>query len=522
MIISSLHIRKFRGFNNVRIQLGTSLTVIAGQNGTQKTTLLGIISQPFTITDPANPLYGEKPLCGGNYKSLFSEKFKLSDAFDLPKSHEWTLILNRKNDVEFRIESIVRKDSSGSKGIRFWRKGDRSKGSGYIQLPVIYLSLSRLLPIGEDTTINRSDEITLSQDEFNFYKEWHNKILIIPNDEMISVDYLSSKQKTTLGANTAYYDWKMNSAGQDNIGKILLAILSFKRLKATYGNDYQGGILAIDEIDATLYSASQLKLVEALRKFSSQLNIQIVFTSHSLTLLKRLCEWQEDIKIPGQIKVIYLQKINSNIKVIDNISYDVIRNKLNVALATRQPPKKIPVFTEDKEGEIFFRALVKRKSSILHLLDCTLGCDNLIELARKKIVGFRFPESLIVLDGDVKTVKSKMRRINEHKNFLVLPGDKSPERLIAEFLHNLPEESELWDKIYITYTKQFAFRDVTLREIQTDRNKAKEWFNSQKPYWGRNCTNVINPWIAENFDNVGDFIADFEKLIDKYNKLLLN
>lgn len=521
MIIKSVHIKKFRGFNNVKFQLGNNLTIIAGQNGTQKTTLLGIISQPFTITDKTNPLYGEKPLCGGNYKSLFSEKFKLSDAFDLPKGHEWTLNLSSETEPEFTVESIKR-DSSSTTGIRFWKKGDRSKGSGYIQMPVIYLSLSRLFPIGEDTSIDASNEISLSPDEFKFYKDWHNKILIIPNVEMTSVDYLASKQKNTLGANTSFYDWKMNSAGQDNIGKILLAILSFKRLSEIHGAAYQGGILVIDEIDATLYPASQLKLIEALRKFSSQLKIQVVFTTHSLIILEKSCELQENEKISGQIKVVYLQKVDSKVKAIDNISFEFIKNKLNVALAIRPKQKKIPVFTEDKEGEIFFRAIIKRKSKILQFVDCTLGCDNLVELARKKIVGFRFPESLIVLDGDVKTESSKIRKINKNKNFLILPGDKSPERIIAEFLHNLPDESELWNSIYDGYTKQYAFRDITLREIQASRNKAKDWFNSQKKCWGRNCVNVINPWVLENQKEVDAFIADYENLIEKYNKLLLN
>src|SRR5690606_5764617 len=232
----------------------------------------------------------------------------------------------------------------------------------------------------------------------------------------------------------------------------------------------------------------------------------------------------EDVKITGQLKVVYLQKVDSKVKAIDNISYEVIKNKLNVALSIRQKPKKIPVFTEDKEGEVFFRAIIKRKSTVLQFVDCTLGCDNLIELARKKIVGFRFPESLIVLDGNVKTEASKMRKINQNKNFLVLPGNKSPERLIAEFLHNLPDESPIWDSIYEGYNKQFAFKDITLENINAKggREKAKEWFNSQKQYWGRNSANIINPWISENQDEVDAFIDGFDKLLDKYNKLLLN
>lgn len=521
MFIKSVHVKKFRGFNDVNFRLGNNLTVIAGQNGTQKTTLLGILSQPFTITDKENPLYGEKPLCGGNYKSLFSEKFKLSEAFDTPQSHEWTLHIDNEEDPEFTIESIKR-DSSSSSGIRFWKKGDRSKGSGYIQLPVIYLSLSRLFPIGEDTGINTSSEITLTDSEFNFYKDWHNKILIIPDVEMTAVDYLESKQKNTLGVNTDFYDWRMNSAGQDNIGKILLAILSFKRLKTIHGAAYKGGILVIDELDATLYPASQIKLIEALRKFSSQLNIQVIFTTHSLSILEKTCELQQDQRLQDQVKVVYLQKMDSKVKALENVSFDIIRNKLNVALAIQPPTKKIPLFTEDDEGKIFFRAIVKRRSSNLEFINCTLGCDNLIELSRKKVKGFKFPESLIVFDGDVRSESSKMRRINQLDNVIILPGQKSPERLLAEFLHGLSDESPIWDNIQNGYSKQHVFQDITLNEIQTNRDKAKEWFNSQKQYWGRNCANLINPWIESNRQEVDNFIAEYEKVLTKYKKLIIN
>lgn len=75
MLITKVHIDKFRGFHNQELEVGSMLTAIAGQNGTQKSTLLGMITQPFTISDKKNPMYGEKPLCGGSYKSAFDEKF---------------------------------------------------------------------------------------------------------------------------------------------------------------------------------------------------------------------------------------------------------------------------------------------------------------------------------------------------------------------------------------------------------------------------------------------------------------
>src|SRR5690606_8894686 len=147
------------------------------------------------------------------------------------------------NDPVFELESIKR--SNGKDDIRFWKKGDKSKGSGYLQYPVIYLSLSRLLPMGEDSAISESTSIGLTKEEIKLYNEWHNKILIIPDLDIKSAAYLSSTQKNTIGVSTDYYDWRMNSSGQDNLGKILLAILSFKRLKEQYKNDYKNGILVI-------------------------------------------------------------------------------------------------------------------------------------------------------------------------------------------------------------------------------------------------------------------------------------
>lgn len=49
MKITHIHIERFRGFQNEDFEVGSLLTAIAGQNGTQKSTLLGIITQTFTL-----------------------------------------------------------------------------------------------------------------------------------------------------------------------------------------------------------------------------------------------------------------------------------------------------------------------------------------------------------------------------------------------------------------------------------------------------------------------------------------
>jgi AAA15 family ATPase/GTPase len=390
MIISKIEIKKFRGFSEVSFDLGSQLTIIAGKNGTQKTTILGMLSQPFTISDKENPMINERPLSGGTFKSAFDEKFKLSEKFDKAKTHEWSLHLVNGGKI-FTVESILRNKTSTD--IRFWQKGTRAKGSGYIQLPVIFLSLSRLMPIGEDNDLRESSKIVLSADESKFYNTWFKKILI-SFDEIVSAKYLESLSKNTLGVNTDFYDWKQNSAGQDNIGKILLAIISFKRLKEKFKDKYQGGILAIDELDATLYPGSQIILMSVLRKFASNFKIQIILTTHSLSILEKSFELRrESHEAKEQVKVIFLDKRDNQVSVLPNVSMNTILHRLNETIGNKSS-LKIPVYTEDNEGIIFTKAILKSKLANFKFIKCTLSSSSLIELSNRKIPPFIFPNPI--------------------------------------------------------------------------------------------------------------------------------
>src|SRR5690554_1750429 len=240
MIVDRVSIEKFRGFKKQIFSLGKRVTFIAGQNGTQKSTLLGILTQTFTIpTD--HPFTKEKPLSGGTFRSSFRDKFKLSPALDLPGEHEWSLFFYNKelhpdldNQGGFTVESIPRSSEKGEV-VRFWQKGKRNKGSGYVNLPVIYLSLKRLIPIAEAGSLKEKN-INLTTSENTWFSENYNKILI-SRDNVSELNYLTNAQKTIFGVTSDNYDWHSNSAGQDNLSRILLAVLSFKRLKDKYPNE---------------------------------------------------------------------------------------------------------------------------------------------------------------------------------------------------------------------------------------------------------------------------------------------
>lgn len=514
MKITKVHIDRFRGFHNQEFEAGSQLTAIAGQNGAQKSTLLGIITQTFTISKN-NPMIGERPLCGGTYKSAFKDKFRLSPIFDKPKEHEWTLLFDDREP--FQIESIKRSDDSI---IRFWQKGNREKGDGYIQFPTIFLSLKRLLPIAEESTIT-TDDTLLSDEEIRTFKELHNKILI-STTPITSTTSITSTNKQSLGVNTEIYDWNQNSMGQDNIAKIILALFSFQRLKDKYGSSYQGGILAIDELDATMYPASQVELLKVLRKYASDLNLQIFYTTHSLSLLEATDELCKETKsrpeTSNQVRIIYLKHSDDQVLIKSDVDFNSIVLDLNVIAETPHKRKnKITVYVEDKETEIFVKAILKQKLyGYLNFVDATFSCSSLLELVNKKVPAFSYPYSIIFLDGDVRKDKANKKKLSAARNVLLLPGDDSPERLVAKYLYNLSDTDSLWNIISNGYTKQVCFREISFDRILADREDAKKWFNQQLQYWGRGGVKVLNPFFATIQEDIDSFKYDYSQMIKRY------
>ena len=516
MKIVKVYIEKFRGFKKQEFELGSQLTAIAGQNGTQKSTLLGMITQTFSIPKD-NPMYGEKPLCGGSYRSAFSDKFRLSPTFDKPKEHEWSLFFD--NGQQFEIESIVR---TGDPNVRFWRKGSRGKGDGYIQFPTIFLSLKRLVPLAEENAI-KTDDTLLTSTEVAKFKELHNRVLI-SNTEITSATGISSTNKQSVGINTSLYDWNQNSMGQDNLAKILLALFSFKRLKDKYSS-YQGGILAIDELDATMYPASQVELLKVLRKYASDLNLQIIFTTHSISLLKAVDELCKETKLrpetSDQVRMIYLKHSDNNVLVKSDVDFNGIVLDLNVtAITPRKNRNKITVYVEDKETEFFVKAILKSRSNCLKFVDATLPCSMLIEMVAKSVPAFSYPYSIIFLDGDVRKRKADLRKLANAKNVLLLPGNESPERMLARFLFNISDSDALWNSLSLGYTKQVCFREISFEQIfvagEQGRQNAKKWFNLQLQYWGRGGVKVLNPFFSKIQQDVVSFKTNYTEMITHY------
>jgi hypothetical protein len=438
-----------------------------------------------------------KTLSGKNYFTDFSEIFRLAyPDFDRAGEHIWNTKFDTNKDIP--AISYDRKEKGKKEAIRI-RVGKSERGSGKIKLPVIYLGMGRLFPLTlEENIVNNKSVLT--ERENKEFVDLHNEILLIV-DEQIIPESITSSSKSFYAPKSNLYNHLGNSAGQDNIGQIITALLSFKRLQKELGDNYTGGILLIDELDASLFPAAQMKLVEKLDKKARELNLQIFFTTHSLEVLTETAKKRDS-------KIIYLDKNSGKIKPFYNLDVEELKKDLLVLGpdALKEIRRKKFVYCEDNEASDMLKCILPKEiKSSIEIFPTKLGKDQLKDIAKKKIPDFK--KSLIVLDGDTNNGKIS--------NVICLPGNFGPDRLIYDFLKTV--SPEVFSQIKSGYTKQYCFRDVSTLDSSIDnartRDKLKLWYKDQKSNWGRSANNVWKLWISQNSDSIDEFIEKFRKFI---------
>lgn len=480
-IIKSIHIEKFRGFQNLDIQLDKDVVAIAGQNGTQKTTLLGMLAQSVTVTK--KPFNVSRTIDGDSFKTDMRTKFKFSEQHDKVGDHAWTVSLDEQIDERglFSVRSYPRNDEDTPFYLRFWNDDNsRRKGTGFPQCPTIFLSLKRLFPIGEMEHLDDS-ATEWEAEELEIYKKWHNYILILL-DDISSVRSLSEKGvKTSVGPQTEVSDATTISAGQDNIGKIIQAVLSFRRLKRDFPADYAGGMIFIDEIESTLYPASQIRLLKFMLKMAHDFNLQFFFTTHSLTLLEYLTS--DEANRIGETALVYLKRAGSTVIAPENPDRDGILKDLTLNLEDRIIGDKVEVFAEDAVTFEFLEVLLPPKLNrlVVRQRQCTLGFNEYAKLQKQSI--HEFSSNVIVLDGDAFRGEHKLKDsvIRKYKNWLALPGTTFPERDLYVFLWNQRKNIGFWDSSLGGFDSQACFKEQT--EYTDDKNLIKRWYQSLPPRW---------------------------------------
>ncbi len=524
MRILSLHINNFRLFEDVTLDLGKYITVLSGTNSVGKSTLLGILGNSSEL----KVKYG-RPIMQKQFRTEFSEIFKLSPTHDKSSSNILKITFD---DGTYRSCRITWQKDSKTKLPRarmipeFTDKFNKKRSSKQ-NWPTLFLGLSRLFPLGESASISPThSKYTVLPDRYKVKMlESYKRILSI-NDtikDMQSVALPDVKKKTAFGVVTEDYDYLSNSAGQDNLGQILLAVESFRLLKDRSKENYNGGLLLIDELDATLHPSAQVKLIHYLLKEAKNLSLQIVFTTHSLSILSYISKSlvlssTNSVLTENDTNLYYLSTANNILQVLTNPSYSTIQGLLEEDTLSLQR-NKIKVYTEDREARWFINNLPgedwQSLRSRLDLLDTEIGNESILSMVKGEPLYFF--NKIIVLDGDSinkDKIKKDVESLNASKqNIFFLPGGKSPENIILDFLTSNTEDANRFFAQPLCLNQALT-KNYFLQQPQKGRSTLKEWFRDhQQIFQDTHLMTFFAETYAKEIDDL------YISLKNAYNKI---
>jgi len=483
--LKKLVIEKFRALNNVEVEFGDYVTVVCGKNGTSKSSILGIAAQIFSFDKDyvKDEDLSFRQIAGGAFKSQYSEHFRISDKFDVPGSMTVNIDLidgyteqpaTAKLELMSRSKlprPVVRNNSTVT--------GKKDKSRNFTH-PVVFLSLKRLFPIAD-----RNYKVT----DFEYLEERKQEFIGLTNELLNRRSSLATGTGGSISSAVAYgenYDQESVSAGEDNAGQIILALMSFKKLKDEY-SDYKGGLLLIDEADAGLFPTAQVNLLKMLDRECKDLNLQVVMTSHSPVLIEYAFELSQRYR--RKYKTIYLSDTFGDVQVMQDWSWSQINADINTKTVATTSGVSLPrpnIYFEDKEAADFFAALMNRqpiRKFTNPLPGITLGCSNYMQLIQKGIAEFS-ERGIVCLDADqASRVAGK-----NYKTVTILPGTLPPDQLIFEHLYNLPADHAFW-KNDLQFTRKVftnsaaeVIRALSISEDQVDvRERVAAYPDNKKP-----------------------------------------
>ena len=527
--LKKLIIEKFRALKNVEVEFGDAITVICGKNGTSKSSILGIAAQIFSFDKDyvKDEPISYKQITGAPFKSKYRDHFRISQAFDTPGSMKVSIELKdgyTNQDATARLELMTRGDAPRAVVRNNSTATGGANTSRNFTHPVIFLSLKRLYPITD-----RTYEIK----DFDYLNNHKQKFINLTNELLNRSSANAIGTGGTISSAVSYgdnYDQESVSAGEDNAGQIVLALMSFRKLKEEYA-DYKGGLLLIDEADAGLFPTAQINLLKILERECRDLNLQVIMTSHSPVLIEYAFEKSKQFR--QRYKTIYLSNTYGDIQVQHDWSWAQINADL---LATIIPLTetinlpKINVYFEDGEAsdffaQIMFRQPIKKFTSPMN--NITLGCSNYFNLIDHKIAEFS-ERSIICLDAD-QQLKANIK----YKTIVLLPGHLPPDQLIFEHLYNLKADHPYWQNDFqftrsvFTNLASEVISEFSITGDQVDiKEKVKQYAGNKRPReifkrFYKNETiqslcksnNSSNPWvnwISENSELVNEFLNKFK------------
>ena len=530
---------QYRKLKNLKIDFDDNINIIAGTNGTCKSSILHLISNSHqkvsnSSKNPVLPTIQKiNKIFNPKIEALARGDKKYNDPAPGVAGTLYTAVFENYS-LDFRRHNSKTINNHDRFAIK--PKYKRGTSDRLPEIPIIYLGTFRLFSYGEwdgeskfKNIINKLPEKYL--DELSeLYKKFTG--YEIHFDGKLN-NFGGIRSKTEFSTTTKGIDSNTISAGEDNLLTILTSLVSLKAYYESINPDENNSvesinpdennsvesILLIDELDASLHPEFQIKLINEFKEFSNEYKIQIFFTTHSFSLI----DYSLDKRIG---KLIYLTDQVDHVDLLSNINkYSInalLQNNLVQNIYGNTP---IPVLLEDDEAKDFFNNLLQSYQEnhsitimpFFHIVDAKLPSEAIKALATDRYAKQSSIRTISIVDGD-QTLDAK----SLNHNLFSLPGESSPEELIFDYLKEiLVNDDNFWKKgdlVELGYTKKYVQDQLLsqLAELETklklpgshhgDRREGnKKIYQSDSDFWNY----VMKYWIDNNEQEVNKF---FQKL----------
>lgn len=513
-MVKRLNINRYKKLNDIDIEFNSGVNAISGTNGTCKTTLLHMISNAYKAVSKTDHQFSnpealrmitslnaqvntkiEKLAKGDKQYNNPAPGYKEGSLFEVEYLDGSRLSFRRHNSSVNNRYAIK----------PYYKKGSHDRLPAK---PVLYLGLARLIPWGEyqDDSALKNSPFKLSKDVQSELSDLYAQITGIHANSFQAQNLRDIKKRQEFRTEVDGVDSNTVSSGEENVLILLTALLSLKHYYESLDEGSRSesvcSLLLVDELDATLHPSFQYALLQLLIDYSRKFHIQIVFTTHSVFLLRQMFK--------EKLNVIYLYDGAGVVSKMDNPDIEKIEMYLtNKSRADLFSEKKIPVFTEDEEARCLIRLLISHLSNIafgfnhlnshIHLIDGNLGGDVITSLFNDVQLRQSAIASFAILDGDKSS--------NLSNNIIALPGNGlSPEWLVFDYAIKIATEGDnpFWaedciqaEGFSISHFNQWIKPDIDTARTNADgkkkREKSKAIFNKNKLFF----TYIFKAWMLD-------------------------
>ncbi|MCT7319329.1 AAA family ATPase [Ralstonia sp. CHL-2022] len=520
----------FRKLKALKLPIAPRITLICGHNGVGKSTILGLLSSASGLTANNSP------------KSYFGKQFDASIADIIYIDHKAEVeapkaagklsepLIHYSVDGKALVKecSLTRRGTAPrarvvARSVPHKKFNDLEPPLGpdaKVPLPTIFLGMARMLPVGEspDSRIQNAVPDAWDPVDEDFMLAFVRKVIPGAGATAGAIAVNRIKLTSKLSTHPSYpYGTRSVSLGQDSLGAIVTALASFNKLKRIQGDQYPGGLLVIDELDAGFHPHAIGVLAEQLQRKAEDLELQIVATTHSPRLIEAIHPGRASGTKKALDDVIYLQNTHKP-KFDPSLQISDVLRDMDLVPPKRQPTPEIKIYFEDDEAKEVFDIVVRPKALReieaelgvkLKKMPLGVGCSSLAMLPSKDPY---FYTVVLIVDADSARPK------NAPANLVELPGGTdskggglSPERTAISYVRSLVENQEAHEdawghpslKGYSTDSLQMHLLEGVGETI--DRKKAKEWWRKNREYLTQWC--IYKHWAAENTGLIGTFEA---------------